>query len=202
MPIFPAVALLTARALETLKKFSIRHFAPYHFARLAIALTIVVTLFTQLRFVSAFNPAAFILGYRDRAAYLSHVLDNLYPSSPYYYSAMRIIEQQLSPDAQVGLLWPEGRVYYMPRSYAADPFPRGSSPQEMWDISQELSLTHLLVGRSVLEFELELGAGAAEESEKIAAYVDRLDAFLSEHGSLVHDEHGAYQLYSLVGSRS
>ena len=192
---------MTPGAQEKLKEFTILHLSPYHFIRLVVLLTLLVSLATQFRVSSGLNPAAYIFGYRDRAEYLSYVLDNLYPSSPYFYSAMRQAESSLPPSAKVGLLWPEKRVYYLPRPYVANPFLTSSSTEEMWEVSRELGLTHVLVGRSILEFERRLYTGLPSRYEKISTYTDRLDAFLKEHGRLLYSEHQAYEMYTLVESQ-
>jgi|GEM_PF-6425452 len=198
MPIFPLLAILTARALEKLKEFTIPSFSPYHFVRLVIAGVLLITLLLQISYTSMFNPGAFVLGMRDREGYLSYVLDHFYGSCPYYYSAMKQIERSLSPSDKVGLLWPEGRVYYVPRPYVADPFPLNYSPEEMWRVSQKLDLTHLLVNRSGLDFQLYRSADPRLDREAIAAHIEHLAVFLKEHGRLVYDEHKAYELYALV----
>ena len=201
MPIFPFLAILTARALEKLKEFTILNISPYQFMRLVVLLTLFVTLIVQIRASSAINPAAYVFGYRDRVEYLSSVLDNLYPSSPYFYSAMKQAEDSLPSSAHVGLLWPEKRVYYLPGSYVANPFLTSLSVEEMWEVSRELGLTHVLVGRSILEFERRLYTGLPSRYEKISTYTDRLDAFLKEHGRLLYSEHQAYEMYTLVESQ-
>jgi hypothetical protein len=200
MPILPVLAMLTARALAKLKEFSIRSFSPYHFTRLVVAGVLLLTLFLQVRYTSAFSPGSFILGVRDRDAYLSYVLDHLYVSAPHYHSAMKQIGHSLAPSDVVGMLRPEKRVYYVPRSYVADPMPLHSSAGDMWEASRRLGLTHLLVSRSSLEFELFQSGDPRLDREAIAAYVDQLAVFLREHGRLLEDECTDYELYALRGS--
>jgi hypothetical protein len=197
MPIFPFLAMLTARTLAKLKEFTIRSFSPYHFTRLVIAGVLLLTLFSQVRYVSAFSPGSFIFGVRDRDEYLSYVLDHLYVSAPHYYGAMKQIEHSLAPSDMVGMLRPEKRVYYVPRSYVADPMPLHSSAEDMWEASRRLGLTHLLVSRSSLEFQLHQSGDPRLDRRAIAAYVDHLAVFLREHGRLLEDECADYELYAL-----
>ena len=197
MPIFPFLAVLTARALSKLKEFTIRSFSPYYFMRMVVVGVLLLSLAFQVRYVSAFNPGSFILGVRDREEYLSYVLDHLYISAPYYHSAMKQIERSLAPSDKVGLLWPEKRVYYVPRPYVANPLSLHSSPEEMLETSKRLGLTHLLVHRSSLDFQLHQSGDPRLDREAIATHVEHLGAFLEEHGQLLHDEHKDYELYAL-----
>jgi hypothetical protein len=201
MPIFPLLAILTARALERLRGLTIPSFSLFHFMRLVIVGVLLISLLFQLTCTSIYNPGAFILGIKDRDEYLSCVLDHFYTSSPQYYSAMRHIEDSLSPSDRVGLLWPERRVYYVPHAYVADPLPLRSSPEEMWQTSQTLGLTHLLVHRSSLDFQLHRSGDPRLDREAIAAYIEHLGAFLKEHGRQLYDEHEEYELYALGGPR-
>jgi len=198
MPIFPLLAILTASALEKLKGLTSPTFSYYHFMRLVIIGVLLITLLLQTAYTSMFNPAAFILGMRDREAYLSYVLDHLFDYCPHYYRAMTQIEHSLSPSDKVGLLWPERRAYYVRRPYVPDPFRLDSSPGEMWDMSQRLGLTHLLVNRSGLDFHLHRSADPSLDRKAIAAHIEHLATFLKEHGKLLDDEHKAYELYRLV----
>jgi len=198
MPVFPLASILASRALERLKAFESRLFSSYHFMRLITIGVLLTTLLVMIRYTCMFHPGSFLLRIRSRSTYLAYVLDHFYPALPYYYSAVEYINDTLPTTAKVGILRPETRGYYLARPYVITPFKGASSPEEMWKIAQTLELTHVLVSRSGLEFEMQQTTGSTNEPEGVITYVNSLHTFLQEHGELLHDEHGACELYALI----
>jgi 4-amino-4-deoxy-L-arabinose transferase-like glycosyltransferase len=196
MPVFPVVSAITACGVRKLERFTIPHLSPHRFARLVLIVVGCIVMVNQLIITSTCSPVPFIVGGSNRAEYLAHMFDRFYPNSPGYYEAM-IHVRRLPPEARIGLLWPERRAYYVRRPYVVDPFGLKSSPEEMWGISQELGLTHLLVYRSGLEFRLHGSSDFRLGREAIAAHMEHLSVFLEEHGSLLRSEQKDYELYVL-----
>lgn len=196
MPVFPLVSAITACGVRKLELFTIPHLSPHRFARLVLIVVCCIVMINQLIITSKCSPVPFIVGGRNRAEYLAYMFDHFYPNSPGYYEAM-IQVLRLPPEARIGLLWPETRAYYVGRPYVVDPFGLKSSPEEMWEISRELGLTHLLVHHSGLEFGLHGSDDVRLDREAIAAHMEHLAVFLEEHGSLLPSEQKDYELYLL-----
>ncbi len=155
-PAFPALALLTAVAIDNLPALDLPQFSLARFGRALIAVVLGLTLCAQLLDFLVTNPIPYLAGFETHDVYLASRL------GPGYWEAMQFIGRL--PNARVLFLW-EPRGYYVSKSVQIQ-------TDEILDVFRDLryqyhdaatiaqvlreqGYTHILLARWGLDFELD-----------------------------------------------
>jgi 4-amino-4-deoxy-L-arabinose transferase-like glycosyltransferase len=189
LPCFAALAPATGWLWTELPRFDRPRFSVSGFARLAVGLTLLLTLIDATLLTLQIDPLPYLIGAETREAYLTRRLGA-------HYAAMGRINTELPADATVVFLW-EPRSYYCQRDCRPDSildaFPhlvhQYRSAGEIARAWQREGVTHVLVHRAGLQFVLN------ETPDKID--VDLLAELESRHLEKLFDVGGAYDLYAL-----
>ena len=196
MPIFPALSIISAYLFERLPEFKTPAFSLYGFFRLVLFLTLALHLVAQVSMAGFYDPSRYLLGQESREEYLARILDE--GISYDYYTAMIYINDYLPPEARVGILWPEPRVYYCERSWVLSPLSLDDSPSEMLAQLQEKGVTHLLVSKKGQEFYLCEEETSPETRDRRKEYLKNLETLLSQHAYLIHNQGDSFLIYALA----
>jgi 4-amino-4-deoxy-L-arabinose transferase-like glycosyltransferase len=196
MPIFPALSIISAYLFERLPELETPTFSLYGFSRLVLFLTLALHLIAQVSMAAFYDPWRYLLGQESRQEYLARILDEGISSD--YYTAMSYLNDHLPPEARVGILWPEPRVYYCERAWVLSPLHLDDSPSEMLARLQEKGVTHLLVSKKGQEFYLYEEEASPETRDRRREYVKNLETLLSHHAYLVHNQGDSFLIYALA----
>jgi 4-amino-4-deoxy-L-arabinose transferase-like glycosyltransferase len=148
LPIFAPLSLLSAYALDGMRAWDRPGFSLHRVLKMLAALTMVVTLLSQLLFVARFNPVPFLTGYESRQAFQDRMI------TQQWNQAISYINENLGADDRVMFVW-EPRIYGLRVAYQADVvfdnvsqlvYRYGSPERVLLGLCEE-GFTHMLVNR-------------------------------------------------------
>jgi hypothetical protein len=149
-PIFPALGLLCAYALDGLRAWDRRHYSIRRVVTMVVALTIGFGLLTQALLVAGFNPMPYLAGHQSRQEYQDqHITMN-------WNQARTYIDNNLEAGSKVLFLW-EPRSYGYRPPHEPDPLfdnfsqrvARYGSAQGVRAGLEAEGFTHLLVNEFI-----------------------------------------------------
>ncbi|MFZ5916273.1 MAG: ArnT family glycosyltransferase [Chloroflexota bacterium] len=190
LPCFAALAPVIGWLWTELPRFDMPRFSVSGFARLAVALTLALTLVDIALLTLKIDPLPYLTGSESRDACLTRRLGA-------HYAAMQRINSELPADATVVFLW-EPRSYYCqldcrPDSIL-DTWPHlvhlHTTAQAISRAWREAGVTHVLIHRAGLGFVLN------ESPQQVHEAV--LADLQTHHLQELFDVAGAYQVYALT----
>jgi 4-amino-4-deoxy-L-arabinose transferase-like glycosyltransferase len=190
LPCLAALSPVVGWLWTDLPRFDPPRFSMSGVVRLAIGLTLVLTLADLCLLTLKIDPFPYLIGTETRDEYLTRRLGT-------YYATMQQINEDLPASARIVFLW-EPRSYYCRRDCRPDSildaFPhlvyQHGSAEAIARVWHKEGITHVLIHRSGLNFLLDHGSTKVD-----TALLAQLEVhFLSQ----VFDVQGAYQVYALV----